>query len=263
MIPLPSVDVKAAGAGGKPIGERKMNELFDIYNIIFLVLAVAVFLRLRSVLGRRTGSERPPFDPYQARESGEAAAAQRPDNVVSLPAGKTGTEASAEQSAEAAERLARVAPAGSALNEQLTAIVGTDPSFDPDHFVTGARAAYEMIVTAFAEGDRKGLKPLLSKEVFDGFDSAIADRESRGEKVESTFVGIEKAEIVDASLKGSIAHVTVRFRSELISLTRGPDGTVVEGDASKVVEVVDIWTFARDVASRDPNWKLVATESAD
>jgi predicted lipid-binding transport protein (Tim44 family) len=255
--------MEAAGTGGGPIGERKMNELFDIYNIIFLVLAVAVFLRLRSVLGRRTGSERPPFDPYQARETGDAAGAARPDNVVSLPTAKPDGEGPTEQSAEVAERIARIAPAGTALNEQLTAMVASDPSFDPEHFVTGARAAYEMIVTAFAEGDRKSLKPLLSKEVFDGFDSAITDRESRGEKVESTFVGIEKAEIVDASLKGPTAHVTVRFRSELISLTRGQDGGIVEGDANKVVEVVDIWTFARDVSSRDPNWKLVATESAE
>ena len=240
-----------------------MNELFDIYNIIFLVLAVAVFLRLRSVLGRRTGNERQPVDPYQARDNADASGATRPDNVVSLPSAKQAGEASDEQNAEAAERIARIAPAGSSLNEQLTAIVASDPSFDPEHFVTGARAAYEMIVTAFAEGDRKNLKPLLSKEVFEGFDTAIADRESRGEKVESTFVGIEKAEIVDASLKGPTAHVTVRFRSELISLTRGRDGTVVEGDANKVVEVVDIWTFARDISSRDPNWKLVATESAD
>jgi predicted lipid-binding transport protein (Tim44 family) len=240
-----------------------MNELFDIYNIIFLVLAVAVFLRLRSVLGRRTGNERQPFDPYQAREGSEAAPAARSDNVVPLPSAKTAGEASAEQNAETAERIARIAPAGSTLNEQLTQIVSADPGFDPDHFLTGARAAYEMIVTAFAEGDRKALKPLLSKEVFDGFDAAIADRESRGEKVESTFVGIEKAEIVDASLKGSTEQVTVRFRSELISLTRGKDGSVVEGDANKVVEVVDIWTFARDATSRDPNWKLVATESAD
>ncbi|MFM9859913.1 Tim44/TimA family putative adaptor protein [Pseudoxanthobacter sp. M-2] len=240
-----------------------MNELFDIYNIIFLVLAVAVFLRLRSVLGRRTGNERQPVDPYQARDNADASGATRPDNVVSLPSAKQPGELSSEQSAEAAERIARIAPAGSSLNEQLTAIVASDPSFDPEHFVTGARAAYEMIVTAFAEGDRKNLKPLLSREVFEGFDTAIADRESRGEKVESTFVGIEKAEIVDASLKGPTAHVTVRFRSELISLTRGRDGTVVEGDANKVVEVVDIWTFARDISSRDPNWKLVATESAD
>jgi predicted lipid-binding transport protein (Tim44 family) len=254
-------DYGTAGVG--PIGEWKMNELFDIYNIIFLVLAVAVFLRLRSVLGRRTGNERPPVDPYQARETGSAASAARTDNVVTLPSAKSGGEASAEQSAETVERIARVAPAGSTLNEQLTAIVTADPSFDPEPFVTGARAAYEMIVQAFAEGDRKALKPLLSKEVFDGFDAAIADRESRSEKVESTFVGIEKAEIVDAALKGGLAHVTVRFRSELISLTRGKDGSVVEGDANKVVEVVDIWTFARDVASRDPNWKLVATESAD
>jgi len=238
-----------------------MDGLFDIYNIIFLVLAVAIFLRLRSVLGRRTGNERPPVD-YRARETGDAAVASG-DNVVTLPGARGDGPAAPATAEDAAERLAKVAPEGSTLNEQLRAVIAADPSFDPDGFVGGARAAYEMIVTAFAAGDRKTLKSLLSKEVFDSFAAAIGEREARGEKTESTFVGIDKAEIVDATLKGATAQITIRFRSELISLTRSKDGEIVDGDPNKVVEVIDVWTFAREVTSRDPNWKLVATESAE
>lgn len=235
-----------------------MDGLFDIYNIIFLVLAVAIFLRLRSVLGRRTGNERPPVD-YRAGEPAVGAG----DNVVTLPGARGDGPAAPVSDEDAAERLAKVAPEGSALNEQLRALMAADPSFDPDGFVAGARAAYEMIVTAFAAGDRKTLKSLLSKEVFDSFSSAIGEREARGEKTESTFVGIDKAEIAEAALKGPAAQITIRFRSELISLTRSKDGEIVDGDPNKVVEVTDVWTFAREVSSRDPNWKLVATESAE
>jgi predicted lipid-binding transport protein (Tim44 family) len=121
--------------------------------------------------------------------------------------------------------------------------------------------AYEMIVMAFADGDRKTLKNLLSPEVYDGFDAAIADREAKGEKVKSTFVGIDKAEITNAEVKGSEAQMTLRISSQLISATYDKDEKLIDGNAEDVAEVNDIWTFARDTRSRDPNWKLVATES--
>ena len=121
--------------------------------------------------------------------------------------------------------------------------------------------AYEMIVMAYADGDRKALKNLLSREVYDGFETAIADREARGEKVKSTFVGIDKAEITHAETKGSEAQITVRIVSQLISATYDKADALIEGDAENVAEVNDLWTFARDTRSRDPNWKLVATES--
>ena len=123
--------------------------------------------------------------------------------------------------------------------------------------------AYEMIVLAYADGDRKTLKNLLSREVYDGFVSAIADREARSEKIQSSFVGIDKADIVAAEMKGSEAHVTLRIVSELISATRDKAGEVIDGDPETVAEVKDVWTFARDTRSRDPNWKLVATEEED
>jgi predicted lipid-binding transport protein (Tim44 family) len=127
--------------------------------------------------------------------------------------------------------------------------------------VNGAKMAYEMIVMAFADGDRKTLKGLLSKEVLEGFEAAIKERESRGEVVKSTFVGIDKASITQAVIKQSEAQITVRIVSQLISATFDRDGKLIDGDQENVAEVTDIWTFARDVRSRDPNWKLIATES--
>jgi predicted lipid-binding transport protein (Tim44 family) len=138
-----------------------------------------------------------------------------------------------------------------------------DPGFDPAEFLDGAKGAYEMIVAAFAAGDEETLKQLLGDDVLDGFERAIAEREERGEVLQSTLVSIDKADIIEAEVKGKQALVTIKFVSELISVTRDEDGDVVEGDPKKVREVTDIWTFAREVASRNPNWKLVATEAAN
>jgi predicted lipid-binding transport protein (Tim44 family) len=235
-----------------------MRDVFDIYTIIFLALAVFIFLRLRSVLGQRTGRERPPYDPYSARD------AVRPsgDNVVTLP-GRGGSETPQKpvEPIDPAERWKGVAEAGSSIAAGLDAIVREDPSFDAKHFVVGARAAYEMIVTAYAEGDRRSLKNLLSREVYDGFDTAIRERETKGETAETRFVSIDKADITAAELRGHTAHVTVHFVSQLVSLTRDRNSVVIDGSPDKVTDVNDVWTFARDISSRDPNWKLVATEA--
>jgi predicted lipid-binding transport protein (Tim44 family) len=235
-----------------------MKDVFDIYTIIFLALAVFIFLRLRSVLGQRTGRERPPYDPYSARD------AVRPssnDNVVALPGRGGETVQKSADTVEPGERWKGIAEAGSTVAAGLDAIAREDKSFDAKQFVGGARAAYEMIVTAFAEGDRRALKNLLSREVYEGFEGAIRDRESKGEKAETRFVSIDKSDVIGAELRGRTAHVTLRFVSQLISVTRDRNGTVVEGSPEKVTDVTDVWTFARDVTSRDPNWKLVATEA--
>ncbi len=240
-----------------------MSEAFDIYTLLFLVLAVVIFIRLRSVLGRRTGSERPPYDPYTRADAKQGT----PEGtVVALPRGRTGQPANepAGPSAEdIEERLERYAKKDSPLSKSLTALIKADPSFDPAQFLDGAKAAYEMVVGAFAEGDVKTLEQLLGEDVLEGFTRAIAEREQRGETLTSTLVGIDKADIIEAEIKDRQAFVTVKFVSELISVTRDADGEVVEGDPKKVREVTDIWTFAREVASRNPNWKLVATEAAN
>jgi predicted lipid-binding transport protein (Tim44 family) len=118
-----------------------------------------------------------------------------------------------------------------------------------------------MIVTAFAEGDRRQLRNLLSREVFDGFDHAIGEREGRGETSETRFVSIDSATITGAEVRQRSAQVTVRFVSQLVSVTRNRSGEVIDGNAEKVTDVTDVWTFAREASSRDPNWKLVATEA--
>ena len=236
--------------------------MFDIYTIIFLALAVFIFFRLRSVLGQRTGRERPPYDPYSARDAVRSPANN--DKIVTLPQRPAEPAASrppAEPSPPPADRWKDVAEAGSSVAAGLDAIVAADPSFDAKHFVTGARAAYEMIVTAFAEGDSRQLRSLLSREVYDGFDAAIGERESRGETAETRFVSIDGSTITAAELRARTAQITVRFVSKLISVTRGRTGNVIDGNAEKVTDVTDVWTFAREVASRDPNWKVIATEA--
>jgi len=237
-----------------------MPDVFDIYTIIFLALAVFIFLRLRSVLGQRTGRERPPYDPYSARDAVRSPAT---DKVVALPPRPAETPARpVEATPPSAERWKDVAESGSTVATGLDAIVGADPNFDAKHFITGARTAYEMIVTAFAGGDRRQLRSLLSREVFDGFDAAISERERRSETVETRFVSIEASTITAAELRNrSTAQITVRFVSKLVSATRDRAGTVIDGSADKVTDVTDVWTFARDIASRDPNWKVVATEA--
>jgi predicted lipid-binding transport protein (Tim44 family) len=231
----------------------------NIYTIIFLALAVFIFLRLRSVLGRRTGRERPPYDPFSARDAVRSPAS---DKVVKLPPRPAET---ASRPAEAAppptERWKGIADGGSVVASGLDAIAAADSGFDAQHFITGARAAYEMVVTAFAGGDRRQLRGLLSREVYDGFDAHITERESRGETVETKFVSIDQSTISAAELRARIAQITVRFVCKLVSATRDRSGTVIDGNAEKVTDVTDVWTFARDVSSRDPNWKVVATET--
>ena len=232
--------------------------MFDIYTIIFLALAVFIFLRLRSVLGQRTGRERPPFDPYATRD---AVRTPSNENVVTLPGRTTDKGPAPAQPEDAADRWKGIAEPGSALAAGLDAVAREDKAFDAAGFLAGGRAAYEMIVTAYAAGDRRQLKDLLAREVYEGFEAAIKEREQRGEKVESRFVSIDAADLIGAEVRGKTAQLTVRFVSQLVSVTRDRSGAVIEGNPDKVTTVTDVWTFARDISSRDPNWKLVATEA--
>jgi predicted lipid-binding transport protein (Tim44 family) len=230
----------------------------DIYTIIFLALAVFIFLRLRSVLGQRTGSERPPYDRAAPN------VLQRDNNVVPMP-GSVIDQPPPLPSKEVtppSDRWKGIAESGTALAQGLDAVVAQDSSFDPRHFISGARSAYEMIVLAFANGDRRALRDLLSGEVYESFDAAIKDREKHEQKTETRFVSIDKAELVGAEARDRSAQITVRFVSQMISVTRDKAGTIVDGNPDKVADITDVWTFARDTTSRDPNWKLVGTGSA-
>ena len=236
----------------------------DIYTIIFLALAVFIFLRLRSVLGQRTGSERPPYDRAARNVMQGAPDSGANNNVVPIP-GTVIDQAPLAPTADVVpptDRWKGIAETGTPLAQGLDAVAALDSSFDPRHFISGARSAYEMIVLAFANGDRRSLKDLLSSEVYDSFETAIKDREKREQKTETRFVSIDKAELVSAEARDRSAQLTVRFVSQMISVTRDKAGTIVDGNPDKVADITDVWTFARDVTSRDPNWKLVGTGSA-
>jgi predicted lipid-binding transport protein (Tim44 family) len=245
-----------------PARESESECDVDIYTIIFLALAVFIFLRLRNVLGQRTGSERPPYD-RPARNVVQGAQDNTTNNAVPIP-GAVIDQAPLAPTADVVpptDRWKGLAEPGTPLAQGLDAIAAQDSSFDPRHFISGARSAYEMIVLAFANGDRRSLKDLLSSEVYDSFEGAIKDREKHEQKTETRFVSIDKAELVNAEARDRSAQLTVRFVSQMISVTRDKAGTIVDGNPDKVADITDVWTFARDVTSRDPNWKLVGTGS--
>lgn len=242
----------------------------DPITLLALVAAVVAILKLRSALGRKTG------DDESRIERARAERAQQPngvgagsEKVVTLPRrerSETAVEAPPGVSvAESEAKIRTFAGTDQGITKGLLEVLKADPGFDPENFVSGARTAYEMIVTAFAEGNRKALKDLLSRDVYEGFVSAMNERDARGEQVDQSFVGINKSDILEAEVKNGMASVTVRFVSQLISATRDKAGVVISGDAQRIKEVTDIWTFSRDVstgrARQNPNWRLVATQA--
>jgi predicted lipid-binding transport protein (Tim44 family) len=239
-----------------------MDGRIDLITLISLIVAAVVIWKLRAALGRRTLDDQSRIEQRMRAQQARERAGQ--DKVVTLPSRErdqpaaTRTDQTTLADAEARLKTYSLDPA---VEKVVLAILRADRTFEPEHFLRGAKQAYEMIVTAFAEGNRKLLKELLSREVYDGFNAAIADRESRGEQVDQSFVGINRAEITEAELKGSTAQITVRFVSQLISATRDRSGEVIAGDPQRIKEVTDIWSFARDLSSRNPNWRLVATQA--
>lgn len=226
-----------------------MNDGFQFIDIIFFAMVAAfLVLRLRSVLGRRTGNERP-RDLLGRTEPGAPAT----DNVVELPERRRQTVPEGPQDPYA----------GTPIGAGLTQIRQADPSFSAERFLQGARGAFEMILGAYAKGDTKTLRTLLNDEVFGNFDAAIQERQKAGETLESELVGFKSVELVEAAMQGRSALVTIKFVTEQVNATRDAKGEVVEGDPNRVSEVVDLWTFARDTRSRDPNWALVATRSPE
>jgi len=215
------------------------------YIEIVLLGLVAAFLvlRLRAVLGRRTGNEMPPdLAPPVERLPVDL---PRPDARPGAPAPLVRGPAPWVKNAAAG----------------IEAIRQADANFDAHNFVRGARAAFEMIVQAFAKGDTAMLRPLLADEVYGNFAAAIEQRKSAQHELETQLIGFETDEIAAAELAGSQARVTVRFVSEQINVTRGPDKMIVEGNPNEVDKITDLWTFARDTKASDPNWLLVATHA--
>jgi predicted lipid-binding transport protein (Tim44 family) len=228
---------------------------FDFTTLFFFAVAVIVFVQLRGVLGKRTGHEKPRQQQHKEADNYAEADTDADSNVVTLP--RRGVHEEAPNKFAAIDAYA---DPGTDLNNGLRSIAQQDPEFTPKEFLNGAQMAYEMIVTAFAYGNRKELKALLSRDVYDSYVSAINERESRKETVRFDFVGMDKSEIVQAEIKDRDVNVTVRMVSQIISATLDSDEDVVEGDMDEIAEVIDVWTFSRDLKSRDPNWRLVASE---
>ncbi len=232
-----------------------MNATADLLNLVFLALAVAFVWRLWVTLGQRTGRERPPFDPRLGR----------------LPPGPSTDSSPMPQPANDREPVRGIAEPdkplwtgyaeeGSAVARGLEAIAAADPRFAMKPFMQGARVAHEMIVEAFARGDKAALKPLLAKEVYDGFAAAIDRRVKAGETVALQFVGHDRVDVAGAQMDGKRAILALRFVADIISATRDKAGAIIDGNATTIRQITDRWTFERDVTARDPNWKLTATD---
>lgn len=238
-----------------------MDEFFDLPTLIVIAVAVFVLFRLRSVLGTRTGTERPPVErrkPAEAQASEDSVVPMRPRPATAAP------DLDEERRARKVEaEIEQFSHGDAALANGFRQVVEADPSFTPKSFLDGAKQAYEMIVTAFASGDRTMLKNLLEKDVFDGFQRVIADREAADQTVDFTFVGLPKVEISEAEYDKKNVLLTVRFHAEVVSATRDKDGNLIEGNADQVQTVADEWTFARNPKSRDPNWKVTSTSQLD
>jgi predicted lipid-binding transport protein (Tim44 family) len=237
-----------------------MSDFLDLPTLIIIGVTIFVLVRLRSVLGTRTGTERPPSERIRDKKDGD-------DTVVPLRPRDT-QPAPGDLEAERRQRkieaeIEQFSHGDTELAEGLKAIAATDPDFTPKSFLEGAKSAYEMIITAYAQGDRRTLKNLLEKDVYEGFDAAISEREANGHTVDFTFVGLPKIEMTTATVDKRYAQLSIRFNAEIVSATRDKDGELVEGNADQVVTIADEWTFGRNTKSRDPNWKLVATDRLD
>ena len=237
-----------------------MDEFFDIPTLIVIGLAIVVLFRLRQVLGTRTGRERTPVE--RQREAAPVKAGD--ETVVQMRPRPVETDEDQARHARKLEtEVTQLAHGDDKVAAGLNAVIDADPSFSPKSFMEGAKSAYEMIVTAFAAGDRPTLKNLLEKDVYDGFERVIKDREAAGHKIDFTFVGLPKVEISEAEADKRAVNVTIRFHAEVVSATRDKDGNLLEGNADQVTNIADEWTFARNPKSRDPNWKLVATSQLE
>jgi predicted lipid-binding transport protein (Tim44 family) len=227
-----------------------MSEGFAYIDILFFAMVAAfIALRLRSVLGRRTGHER-----RRGNGFGGAGANGGGDNVVALP----------DRSGGKLEQEAGVSDVTDAdLKAGLTQIRLADHRFELQSFLAGASRAFEMIVEAFAGGDKEALRPLLADKVYEGFARAVDERQAAGQTLDTQLIAVRKAEVVEAGMGGTMARVLVRFTSEQVNVLRDAEGKPVDGDPGTAEEVVDLWTFERDTRSSDPNWALVETRTPE
>jgi predicted lipid-binding transport protein (Tim44 family) len=210
--------------------------------VLLAMIALFVGLRLYAVLGQRSGHEQQPVTRPEAAP--EATPAAAPADVAVNPAEPTGL--AYEQGAATGIR----------------AIIAADPHFDVARFVEGAQAAYRMVLEAFWKGDREELALLANQEVSAAFAAAIDEREAAGHTLDNRLIAIERAAIEDARLDGRVAEIEVRFEAFVAAVTRDKARELIAGSMSDAMPTNDIWTFQRNLASKDPNWLLVETDEA-
>ena len=213
--------------------------------VILALVALFIGLRLYSVLGERTGHEQQPIlKPAEPEPRVE----RQPEVPKTAP----------QPSADSAD-LAYLPMAGPGVR----AILAADPSFDVARFLEGAQAAYRMILEAFWKGDLSAVRSHVDENVYEAFASSVEQRKKDGLSLDNRLVAIEQTVISSASLERSVAFVTVRFETDIAAVTRNKDGEVVAGSMTDAVQTRDLWTFRRDIASRDPNWLLVETDEEE
>ena len=210
--------------------------------VILALVALFIGLRLYSVLGERTGHEQQPILKPAEQDARVHAPSAPPPTAV--------------PSADNSTDLAFVPLAGPGVR----AILAADPSFDVARFLEGAKSAYRLILESFWKGDSDALKPHVDAHVFDTFSKAIEQRKKDGLKLDNRLVTIEQAVISEAAMERSVAILTVRFEADIAAVTRNAEGQVVAGSLSDAVQTRDLWTFRRDLATRDPNWLLIETD---
>jgi predicted lipid-binding transport protein (Tim44 family) len=219
-----------------------MELLFDPINFLLLIATITILWWLKSVLGQRTGFERPPNPIEIIPPTTKTTSAQNQADVVSI------------------QNWDRYAPAGTELYEGLSTLKKSKPGFNIEHFLDGAKSAHEIILVAFAQSDKKTLKPLLSKAVYDSFEKIIDENKASGNTNIFKFVGINSAKLHSVEIEKQNLIMGVKFESQIISATLNAKKEIVSGDEKTVSSLKEVWTFERDLNSKDPNWILVATQ---
>lgn len=233
------------GCAGEPPIDRPAKEGCLIVTVIVILAMIFALLALRlySVLGKRTGHE---------QRQMPAPVDDRP--MAPAPAMRPSADSRTDPAGVVDSLISPSAQGG------IRAVVAADRDFDVSRFVGGARSAYAMILEAFWRGDRDRLQQLCDTDVFQAFSAAIDEREAAGQVLDNRLVRIDSTRIIDASLNGSTASITVQFESDIAAVTRNAEGTVIAGSMEDAITAREAWTFTRDLRSAGPDWMLVATD---
>ena len=236
-----------------------MNGIPIIDILLFAGVAIFLILRLGSVLGKRTGHENKPED-YQASFKQKR---KKKDKILETPENEQENVVPLPSLKERHNREFDEEQLQGPLQQGYKQIREYDTEFSPSQFLEGATSAFEWILQAYVEGNKETLKELLASDVYNNFAASISQRESLGHRLEEMLVGIDSTEVLEAFMEGTKAHVTVKFKSKQVNVIYNNLGEIFSGDPNKVIDMVDIWIFARDTKSQNPNWTLIATRSPD